>query len=96
MLLAFSRDKPESGLGSRAWDVESPPGFWSGCGQLSCYGYGLRPGWSCPETGPLCHPPGPWLQTRMEKGQEQHLPPSSSALLYQFRPANIPSTFWGS
>lgn len=27
MLLAFGRDKPESGLGSRAWDVERPPGF---------------------------------------------------------------------
>lgn len=85
MLLAFGRDKPESGLGSRAQDVERPPGFWSGWGQLSCYRWGQDG--AVLRQGPSVTPPGPSLQTQMEKGQEQRLPPSSSALSYQFRPA---------
>lgn len=87
MLLAFGRDKPESG---RAAAPGMWRGFWSSWGQLSCYNGG--PGWSCPETGPSVTPPGLWLQTQMEKGQEKHLPPSSSALSDQLCPAYVPST----
>lgn len=82
MLLALGRDKPESGLGSSARDVER---FLVRLGAALMLGEGQEG--AVLRQGPSVSPPGPWLQTQMEKGQEKHLPPSSPALWYQFCPA---------